>query len=233
METPTRTGARSGSPTRLRNPPYASATAAKPGRSDSGPVCPKAEMRVMMSSGLASLSTSGPRPHFSSVPGRKFSSRMSDFAASCKHGLLAGLGPQVQHHGLLVAVDGAVQHGGIALVQAPVAQLVAGSGPLHLDDFGAEVGEEPACRGRGDVVSELQDADAVQRRDAWLCHGVLLLSWRSPGIGRSRSGQNSRLMGRISRIATTEATETPTVTDFSAPRTLWPSRTAAARRCCW
>ena len=91
--------------------------------------------------------------------------------------LLAGLGAQVQDDGLLVAVDGPVQHGGVALVQPPVAQLVAGSRPLDLDDLGAEVGEEPPGRGGGNVVSEFQDADAFQGRDAWSVSWCLLLSW--------------------------------------------------------
>ena len=42
IETPTRTGGRSGSPTSSRRPPNASATAANPGRCDIGPVCPNA-----------------------------------------------------------------------------------------------------------------------------------------------------------------------------------------------
>ena len=96
------------------------------------------------------------------------------FGNERQHGLLAGFGPEVQHHRLLVAVDGPVQHGGIALVQAPVAQLVTGSGPFHLDHFGTEVGEQPAGGGRGDVVPELQDADSLQGRDGCLCHVVLL-----------------------------------------------------------
>src|SRR6185437_14539173 len=77
IDTPVRTGGRSGSPTSSRRPPNASATAANPGRSESGPVWPKAEMRVITSSGLTLSSSSGPSPHFSSVPGRKFSSNTS------------------------------------------------------------------------------------------------------------------------------------------------------------
>jgi hypothetical protein len=95
--------------------------------------------------------------------------------------LPARLGPQVQHHGLLVAVDRPVEHGGVTLVQPPVAQLVAGSRPLHFDDLGAEVGEQPSGRRRGNVVSEFQDADAFQGRDAWWCHGVFFFRGRTPG----------------------------------------------------
>ena len=84
MLTPTRTGGRSGSPTSARKPEWASATAAKPGRDDSGPVCPNADTRTRTRSGLAASSTSGPSPHRSSVPGRKFSSTMSASATRAR-----------------------------------------------------------------------------------------------------------------------------------------------------
>jgi hypothetical protein len=84
MLTPTRTGGRSGSPTRARKPEWASATAAKPGREDSGPVCPNADTRTRTRSGLAASSTSGPSPHRSRVPGRKFSSTMSASRTSAR-----------------------------------------------------------------------------------------------------------------------------------------------------
>ena len=56
--------------------------APKPGRSRYGPVCPKPESRTMIRRGLSFESTSQPRPHFSSAPGRKFSITMSASAAS-------------------------------------------------------------------------------------------------------------------------------------------------------
>ena len=47
--------------------------AAKPGPWRSGPVCPKAVMRAMMSEGRSARRSSQPSPHDSSTPGRKFS----------------------------------------------------------------------------------------------------------------------------------------------------------------
>ena len=129
------------------------------------------EMRVMTRSGLTPSSTSGPRPHFSSVPGRKFSSSTSQCRSRSSTIAAAALGLQVEHDGLLVAVDRAVQHRRVAGVEPPVAQLVAGDGPLDLDHLGAEVGEHPA-RGRGgDVVAEFEHPDAREGPNGVVVHG--------------------------------------------------------------
>ena len=99
-------------------------------------------------------------------------------------------------------------------VQPPVAQLVAGDRPLDLDHLGAEVGQH-AARGRGgDVVAELQHPHAGEWTN--VC-GVQRCSLIGCGC------QNRTLIGRMSRIATTDATETPTVTVFSVPRVVCPS----------
>ena len=58
-------------------PPNAEPMAAYPGPSRNGPVWPKAVMRAMTSRGLIACSASQPRPHFSSTPGRKFSTTTS------------------------------------------------------------------------------------------------------------------------------------------------------------
>ena len=50
---------------------------ANPGRCDFGPCWPYADTRSITSFGLMASSSSNPSPHFSSVPGRKFSTTTS------------------------------------------------------------------------------------------------------------------------------------------------------------
>ena len=50
------------------------------------------------------------------------------------------------------------------------ARLIALTRPLHLDDVGAEVGQQQPGRRPGDDVAELQDAQAVERKRA--VHGA-------------------------------------------------------------
>src|SRR5215211_151829 len=74
---PTRGGGRSGYPVTCLIPPMASPMDPNPAWSLYGPVCPYPETRTMTRPGLISLSSWYPRPHFSSVPGLKFSTTTS------------------------------------------------------------------------------------------------------------------------------------------------------------
>src|SRR5215212_3653166 len=74
---PTRGGGRSGYPVTCRIPPMASPMDPNPAWSLYGPVCPYPETRTMTRPALISLKFSYPRPHFSSVPGLKFSTTTS------------------------------------------------------------------------------------------------------------------------------------------------------------
>src|ERR671921_1911598 len=85
---PTRGGGRSGYPVTCLTPPMASPMDPNPAWSLYGPVCPYPETRTMTRPGLIPLRSSNPRPHFSNVPGLKFStttsaSEMSRRASSC------------------------------------------------------------------------------------------------------------------------------------------------------
>ncbi len=75
-------GGASAGPVRWAKPLMASASVPNPGRDAYGPSWPKPEIRTSTSPGFASCSTSGPSPHRSSVPGRKFSTSTSASAAS-------------------------------------------------------------------------------------------------------------------------------------------------------
>src|SRR5215210_8713889 len=74
---PTRGGGRSGYPVTCLIPPMASPMDPNPARSLYGPVCPYPDTRTMTRPGLMPLMSSYPRPHFSSVPGLKFSTTTS------------------------------------------------------------------------------------------------------------------------------------------------------------
>jgi len=79
-----REGGVDGSPTTYRRPPMASPMAPKPACREYGPVCPKPDTRIMISRGLMDDNSLQPRPHFSIVPGRKFSSTKSAFRTSSR-----------------------------------------------------------------------------------------------------------------------------------------------------
>src|SRR5829696_8997948 len=74
---PTRGGGRSGYPVTCLIPPMASPMDPNPAWSLYGPVCPYPDTRTMTRPGLIPLRSSYPRPHFSSVPGLKFSTTTS------------------------------------------------------------------------------------------------------------------------------------------------------------
>src|SRR5262249_52450050 len=69
-------------------------------------------------------------------------------------------------------VVGAVERGedrgerGGASRAAPVAEIVAPSRPLELDDVGAEVAQEHGAAGAGEDAREVEDADPLQHRRA-------------------------------------------------------------------
>src|SRR5919199_1521698 len=65
-------------------PPIASATLPKPAFWLYGPLWPKPETRTKIRPGFTAARSSGPRPHFSSVPGRKFSTSRSLRRASSR-----------------------------------------------------------------------------------------------------------------------------------------------------
>jgi hypothetical protein len=46
------------------------------------------------------------------------------------------------------------------------ARLVALARPLHLDDVGAEVGQQQSCGRPGDDVAELENTQPVERKGA-------------------------------------------------------------------
>jgi hypothetical protein len=77
-----RVGGRSAGPVWNAKPLIASASVPKPGRCAYGPLCPKPVSLTSTSPGLSARSRSGPSPHRSSVPGRKFSTTTSAHAAS-------------------------------------------------------------------------------------------------------------------------------------------------------
>jgi hypothetical protein len=89
-------------------------------------------------------------PHFSSVPGLKFSIRTSAVSRG-----------EIEADRALVAVD-ADEIGRVVLVEgrAPVAHLVAG-GRLDLDHVGAMVGENLGAIGTTKHAREIDDAQSA------------------------------------------------------------------------
>ena len=223
IDTPTRTGARSGSPTSSRMPPKASATAANPGRLDNGPVCPKAEIRVITRSGLACVEYLRSQPPLFECSGTEVLQQHVAMGDELQHDLASTFGLEVQHDRLLVAVDRAVEHRRGPGVEAPVAEFVAGFRAFDLDDFRSEVGQHAAgCRG-GDVVAEFQDAHPVERANVVVIHvhSSVRVSVRKV---RSRAGSTGSPPPRRLRLRRCRSS---TFLGCSGPAV-----TAAARRCC-
>ncbi len=125
IETPVRDGGRSGSPTSARRPPWASATAAKPGRGARGPVCPNAETRATTRSGFAAWQPLRGQAPPVQRPGAEVLQQRVAVADEVQDDVLARLGPQVEHDGPLAPVERPVEQGGLPGVQAPLPQLVA------------------------------------------------------------------------------------------------------------
>ena len=74
---------------------------------------------------------------------------------------------EVDRDAALVAIQ-EVEVGAVAGRHA--ARLIALARPLHLDDVGAQVGQQQSRRRPGDDVAELEDAQAVERKRA--VHGA-------------------------------------------------------------
>ena len=69
---------------------------------------------------------------------------------------------EVQHQALLVAVHHREQRA-LAVPHGAYGAVVVALGRLHLDHFGAQVGQQGRGHGAGQDPCEVQDADAVQR----------------------------------------------------------------------
>ncbi len=118
-------------------------------------------------------------------------------------------GPQVEHHGPLAPVERPVEQGSLPGVQAPLPQFVARAGPLHLDDVGAEVREQPPRGGCRDVVAEFHDPQAGQREFP-------------PVVGHAHSPQTSTVSSpALTRLpAATTTIVHPTTRRPNAPTTM-------------
>ena len=97
--------------------------------------------------GLSLLMCSNVSPMRSSAPGAKFSTSTSQVFTS-RSSISLPLGCLLS---IVIERFDAVEHGEIQAVGAfHVAQLAAGdvadAGPFHLDDVGAHIGEQSACR---------------------------------------------------------------------------------------
>jgi hypothetical protein len=76
---------------------------------------------------------------------------------------------QVEREPALVVIEHVEQRrGAMRERRPPVARVVALAGRFHLDDVGAEVGEDRACVGAGDAVAEFDDRGAGQRQSVHL-----------------------------------------------------------------
>ena len=141
----------------------ASPMAPKPACCEYGPVWPKPETRIMISRGLMADSCSQPRPHFSRVPGRKFSSRKSDFATSCfRMSWPSACRRSSVMAFLLRATTGHQSDLPCGLLAAPVPHRVALARRLDLDHLGAEVAEQLAAERAREQRAEF-DARAARR----------------------------------------------------------------------
>ncbi len=91
---------------------------------------------------------------------------------------------QVDGDRALVAVDRGEAQAHAVLAGAQVAHVVAATGPLHLDDVGAEIGQHHGAVGTGDDAREIEDADALEH------HGRS----RKPSVIALTSGMPARAM---------------------------------------
>ena len=81
IATPTRCGPDSGVPVKLMKPEKPCAIWSKPGQWPLGPSLPKPVMLPWISPGFSAMSSAWPMPICAITPARKFSTRMSAFAA--------------------------------------------------------------------------------------------------------------------------------------------------------
>jgi hypothetical protein len=125
-------GGSSGHPLPYAKSLIASASVPQPARCAFGPVWPNPEMRATIRSGLCLRRSSGPNPHFSSVPGRKFST----------------YGVEIERDGAFVASNDLPRQALTVFLVAPVAELVAGLRHLDFDDAGAVIGKQHPTKRR-------------------------------------------------------------------------------------
>ena len=105
-------------------------------------------------------------PRRSPTPGRKFSTRMSTLGGEPPGELAARLAAQVDRDAALAAVDrGEVGADPAAERRAPGAGVVAGAGPLDLDDLGPEVGEQHRRVGAREDAREVEHPHPGEGRE--------------------------------------------------------------------
>ena len=129
--------------------------------------------------GLISCSTSGPSPHFSSMPGRKFSTRPSAAA----HRRLIRSDPRRSRRFavisfLLRARSGHHRPLPLYLVLAPDPHRIGAVGRFDLDDLGAEIGETAADEGPRQHLADLDDAEPRERTLARRGRGAVARGFR-------------------------------------------------------
>ena len=121
-------------------------------------------MRAITSLGFASQSCSGPRFHFSSVPGRKFSVRTSLCLTSSSSSSWPFSVAQVERAALLVPrLDGPPERAALVARLPPLAERVGLARRLDLDDLGAHVAEQPAGERPREEHPQLDHPDAGER----------------------------------------------------------------------
>ena len=133
----------------------------------------------MISFGFAAESCSQPRFHFSSVPGRKFSSRKSAFAASSSSELLSFALAQVQRDRFLVAADHRPPQRRLArFLPPPDPHRIALARRLDLDDLGAEVPEQLAAERTREQSAQFEHPQVGQGAmgEAGLSHALCIQS---------------------------------------------------------
>ena len=180
----------SGSPVMAAKPLIASARVPKPGRWAYGPNWPKPVTRARTRRGLAADSSSQPRPHFSRVPGRKFSMITSAVAARRRRVsrppgversrvMVRLLRPSSFHHRPTPSFDGPWPRDGSGFVRV-----------LDLDDLRAEVAEHGGGERAGEEGGEVEDAEAGEGRRVRGLRVRLWVTWPGGSYGWSvRAGQ--------------------------------------------
>jgi hypothetical protein len=119
-------------------------------------------------------STSQPRPHFSSVPVRKFSHSTSVFGDQLLEHRDAVGGAQVERDRTLVArLAQPGERVAAARRRAEAPQGVAAVGVFDLQHVGAELAQQGGAKGRRDDGGDIDDAHAGQRQiiGRWAAHG--------------------------------------------------------------
>ena len=137
----------------------------------------------MISFGFSCDNCSQPSPHFSSVPGRKFSIRMSASRQQLAKNLLSLGGLQVKRDRLLVTRLHVPPQRGAVFKLAPLAQRVADIGRFDLDDLGAEFAQQLGGKRARYQLSEFNHFQPREGRATLvvLYHGIVLI----PNLGLS------------------------------------------------